>query len=66
MKFLEHFSTWPFVAYRAMLGVFPGVPGACSQAKILDDLHTNLRQVRGTLIEDGVKLERQFVGTQCI
>jgi undecaprenyl-diphosphatase len=22
MKFLERFSTWPFVIYRALLGVF--------------------------------------------
>jgi predicted RNase H-like HicB family nuclease len=48
------------------IGHVPGVPGACSQGQTLDDLHTNLKKVLGILIQDGVKLERQFVGTQCI
>lgn len=47
------------------VGYVPGFAGAHSQAKTLDELNKNLREVIGMLLEDGEpKLEGEFVGTQ--
>jgi predicted RNase H-like HicB family nuclease len=49
------------------VGYVPGFPGAHSQAATLDELHDNLREVVGMLLEDGEPaLETQFVGTQTV
>lgn len=47
------------------VGYVPGFSGAHSQAKTLDELNENLREVIKMLLEDGdPKLEAVFVGTQ--
>ncbi|HEV3081802.1 MAG TPA: type II toxin-antitoxin system HicB family antitoxin [Gemmataceae bacterium] len=47
------------------VGYVPGFPGAHSQGESLDELHQNLVEVIGMLLEDGKpKLESEFVGTQ--
>ena len=49
------------------VGYIPGFPGAHSQADMLDELNTNLREVVEMLLEDGEPmLEVEFVGTQRI
>lgn len=49
------------------VGWVPGVPGAHSQGKTLDELQGNLREVIELLIEDGeMKTESEFVGVQQI
>jgi predicted RNase H-like HicB family nuclease len=49
------------------VGYVPGFPGAHSQGETLDELHANMREVIGMLLEDGEpKLEAEFVGTQTI
>jgi predicted RNase H-like HicB family nuclease len=48
-----------------LVGYVPGFPGAHSQAKTLDELNANLREVIAMLLEDGEpKLEAEFLGTQ--
>ncbi len=45
----------------------PGFPGAHSQGATMDELHENLKEVIGMLLEDGdPHLEAEFVGTQAI
>lgn len=47
------------------VGFVPGFAGAHSQGKTLDELHQNLKEVIGMLLEDGEPhLEAEFVGTQ--
>lgn len=47
------------------VGYVPGFPGAHSQAKTLDELNKNLREVIAMLLEDGEPtLDGEFVGTQ--
>ena len=47
------------------VGYVPGFPGAHSQAKTLDELNENLKEVIELLLEDGEPvLEADFVGTQ--
>ena len=49
------------------VGYLPGFAGAHSQASTLDELHQNLKEVVGMLLEDGEpELEAEFVGTQTI
>ncbi len=49
------------------VGYVPGFPGAHSQAKTLDELNENLREVIEMLLEDGEpQFETDFVGTQLI
>ena len=49
------------------VGYVPGFPGAHSQGESLDELHRNLREVIGMLLEDGdPDLEAEFIGTQSI
>jgi predicted RNase H-like HicB family nuclease len=49
------------------VGYVPGFPGAHSQAKTLDELQANLREVIEMLLEDkDLVLETEFVGTQQI
>ena len=49
------------------VGYIPGFPGAHSQGATLDELHGNLKEVLGMLLEDGEPhLEAEFVGTQAI
>ena len=49
------------------VGYVPGFPGAHSQGVTLDELHTNLREVIGMLLNDGEpKLETEFIGTQTV
>lgn len=50
-----------------LVGHVPGFPGAHSQARTLDELVGNLREVIGMLLEDGEPaLQAEFVGTQTI
>jgi len=50
-----------------LVGHIPGFPGAHSQARTLDELVGNLREVIGMLLEDGEPaLQAEFVGTQTI
>jgi predicted RNase H-like HicB family nuclease len=47
------------------VGYVPGFPGAHSQAKTLDELQNNLREVIEMLLEDGEPhLETEFIGVQ--
>jgi len=47
------------------VGYVPGFPGAHSQAKTLDELNENLKEVIELLLEDGEPvLNADFVGTQ--
>jgi len=47
------------------VGYVPGFPGAHTQARTLDELNQNLREVIELLLEDGEPhLEGEFVGTQ--
>jgi len=47
------------------VGYVPGFPGAHSQGETLDELHQNLAEVIGMLLEDGEpQLESEFIGTQ--
>ncbi len=49
------------------VGYVPGFPGAHSQGKTLDELHSNLIEVIQMLMEDGEPyLETEFVGIQNI
>ena len=49
------------------VGYVPGFPGAHSQGATLDELHANLREVIGMLLDDGEpKLETEFIGTQTV
>jgi predicted RNase H-like HicB family nuclease len=50
-----------------LVGYVPGFPGAHSQAKSLEELQANLREVIRMLLEDGEpRIEAEFVGTQNI
>lgn len=50
---------------KLYVGYVPGFPGAHSQGATLDELHANLREVIGMLLEDGEpKLDTEFVGIQ--
>lgn len=49
------------------VGYVPGFPGAHTQGETLDELHENLREVLGMLLQDGEpRLEGEFVGTQTV
>ena len=49
------------------VGYVPGFPGAYSQGETMDELHENLREVIGMLLEDGEpELNTDFVGTQTV
>jgi predicted RNase H-like HicB family nuclease len=49
------------------VGYVPGFPGAHSQAKTLDELQENLREVIEMLLEDeNLVFETEFIGTQQI
>ena len=49
------------------IGYVPGFPGAHSQGASLDELHANLLEVVGMLLEDGTPtLESEFVGIQTL
>jgi predicted RNase H-like HicB family nuclease len=49
------------------VGYIPGFPGAHSQAKTLDELQANLREVIEMLLEDeNLVFETEFIGTQQI
>ena len=49
------------------VGYVPGFPGAHTQASTLDELHANLVEVVGMLLEDGTPaLESEFVGIQTL
>lgn len=50
-----------------LVGYVPGFPGAHTQAKTMDELRTNLKEVIEMLLEDGEpRLEGEFIGTQTI
>lgn len=52
---------------KLYVGYIPGFPGAHTQGATLDELHSNLEEVVGLLLEDGEpRLEAEFVGTQTI
>lgn len=52
---------------KLYVGYVPGFPGAHSQAKSLDELQANLRDVIALLLEDGTpKLEAEFIGVQTV
>jgi predicted RNase H-like HicB family nuclease len=47
------------------VGYIPGFPGAHSQARSLEELNVNLKEVIELLLEEGEPtLEAEFVGTQ--
>lgn len=47
------------------IGYVPGFPGAHTQAKTLDELNKNLKEVIEMLLMDGEPdLDAEFVGTQ--
>ena len=49
------------------VGHVPGITGAHSQGKTLDELNKNLQEVIAMLLEDGMpELETEFIGTQQI
>ena len=48
-----------------LVGYVPGLPGAHSQGDTFDELHENMIEALGLIIEDGsVQLESEFVGVQ--
>lgn len=50
-----------------LVGYVPGFRGAHTQAKTLDELQTNLKEVIEMLLEDGEPhIEGEFVGTQTV
>jgi predicted RNase H-like HicB family nuclease len=50
-----------------LVGYVPGLPGAHSQGESLEELHENLAEVIGMLLEDGEpKVESEFVGTRVV
>ncbi|MBN2093603.1 type II toxin-antitoxin system HicB family antitoxin [candidate division KSB1 bacterium] len=49
------------------VGYVPNLPRAHSQAKTLDELHQNLKEVIEMLLEDGQPImETEFIGTQMV
>ncbi|PYS91180.1 MAG: hypothetical protein DMF64_13095 [Acidobacteria bacterium] len=49
------------------VGYVPGFNGAHSQGETLDELHANMQEVIGMLLEDGEpELEAEFVGMQTV
>jgi predicted RNase H-like HicB family nuclease len=49
------------------VGYVPGFRGAHSQGSTIDELHDNLQEVIGMLLEDGEpELESEFVGTHAV
>jgi predicted RNase H-like HicB family nuclease len=64
--------TFNFVVERdpetsLFVGHVPGWPGAHSQGETLDELHQNLQEVIGMLLEDGEpSLQSEFLGVQTI
>ena len=49
------------------VGYVSGLPGAHSQARTLDELNDNLREVISMIIDDGAPVtEGEFVGTQIV
>jgi predicted RNase H-like HicB family nuclease len=49
------------------VGHVPGFPGAHSQAKTLDELQANMREVIAMLLEDGEPaMDSKFVGIQTL
>jgi len=49
------------------VGYVPGLPGAHSQGKTLDELRENLKEVIELLLEEGEpEVESEFVGIQTI
>ncbi len=47
------------------VGYVPGFPGAHSQGETLEDLHENLVEVIGMILDDGEpRLESEFIGTR--
>jgi predicted RNase H-like HicB family nuclease len=64
--------TFNFVVERdpdtsLFVGHVPGWPGAHSQGETMDELHRNLQEVIGMLLEDGEpSLQSEFVGVQTI
>jgi len=50
-----------------LVGYVPGWPGAHSQGADMNEVHANLAEVIGMLLEDGEpQLESEFVGIQTI
>jgi predicted RNase H-like HicB family nuclease len=50
-----------------LVGHVPGMPGAHSQGKTLDELNQNLREVIEMLLEEGDPvIEGEFIGTQLV
>ena len=50
-----------------LVGYVPGLPGAHTQAKSLDELQANLREVLELLLEEGEpQFEAEFMGTQTV
>ena len=49
------------------IGYIPGLPGAHSQGKTLDELQKNLKEVIEMILSDGEPFfETEFVGTQIV
>ena len=49
------------------VGYVPGFAGAHSQGETLDELHENLGEVIGMLLQDDEpRLDAEFVGTQAV
>ena len=52
---------------RIYVGYVPGLPGAHSQGKTLDDLNDNLREVIALLLEGGEPdMDGEYMGTQTV
>lgn len=51
-----------------LIGIVPGLPGAHTQAKTLDELNARLKEVVALCVEesDGASEEVEVVGTQLI
>ena len=51
---------------RFVCRISPGFPGSAQSGGTLDELHRNLQEVIGMLLEDGEPLlEGEFVGPMC-
>ena len=48
------------------VGYIPGIPGAHTQGETIEELEKNMREVLELLLEEGIQIESEFVGTHTI
>ncbi len=48
------------------VGYIPGIPGAHTQGETIEELERNMKEVLELLLEEGIQIESEFVGTHTI